>query len=50
MKQQKVNGEILKVKIQDNLYNTYFDAEVPISNKKRIKELGEDLRNKGVNL
>jgi len=43
-------GDILEVKLSDTAYNPYFRAKVHIKNRKEMKQLIEDLKNKGVNL
>ncbi len=42
-------GDILKVKLIDNSFRTYFKDKVDITNKKKLKELIETLKAKGVN-
>lgn len=45
----KRNGDILEVKLRDSSFNPYFSRNVRINDKKKIKELVEDLQDKGVN-
>ena len=43
-------GDIIRVKLIDNIYNVYFEGKANINNKKEMEELKDQLRHKGVTL
>lgn len=45
----KRDGDILEVKLSDANYNPYYKKKVRITDKKQMRELIKELREKGVN-
>ena len=44
----KVRGDLLEVKLLDNTLTVYFKCSAHINNKKEMKQLIDDLNEKGV--
>ncbi len=42
------SGDILEVIIRDSSYTPYFKASAPLRDKKKVKKLLDELRDKGV--
>ena len=44
----KIRGDLIEVKLIDNTYSTYFKASAHINKSKEMRQLIEDLKEKGV--
>ena len=41
-------GDVIEVRLQDSSYHTYYKKKVSLNNQKQLKDLVNELREKGV--